>query len=184
MLETKPCFWFERNLCLQVVYLSVLFLVWGSYRSLRMVVLELFTFYFCCLAWWLLTAIDTREPLYSEASAEALHLYLLCSLCSVDHLHGNRGAVTWHVSLNIAQHWEKFTISLEIYWFTGLSNQFPPSKFTIKWVCYDSELHRSPCWWHCIDYCILILHVFFSKLSFIFNFLSCCSLFFFSCFVL
>lgn len=44
------------------------------------------------------------EPLYSETSDEPLHLYLLCSLCSVDHLHGicNRGAVTWHLPPNIA----------------------------------------------------------------------------------
>lgn len=154
MLEIKPCFWFQCNLCLQVIYFNALFLVSGSYSSLRMVGLELFTFYFCCLAWCLLTAIDTLKPLYSETSDEALHLYLLCS---VDHLRGScsRAAVTWHMPLNIA-----LGAPRKIYYFTSLSNPFSPSKFTIKWVCYDSELQRNPCWWHCIDYCILILHVF------------------------
>lgn len=78
-------------------------------------------------------------------------------------LHGrwafhSRGTVTWLVQHGIAQHCSRS--SERDLQFTWLSNQFSPFKFTINWVCYESELQRSPCWWHCIDYCILILHVF------------------------
>lgn len=175
----NPCFWFGRNLCLQVTDLNVLLLVWGSYRSLRMVVLELFTFYFCSLAWWLSAAIDTMEPLYSETSAEALHLYVLCSLCSLDHLHGNRGAVTWHVPLNIAQHCSRST-----------ERNLPfHLKFTVKSISpFQIHYKVGLLWlWASEKPMLMTLHrllhpnlaCLFSKLSFIFNlcFLSCCIFF-------
>lgn len=66
----------------------------------------------------------------------------------------------WLDLCNMALHNIALGAVIEIYYFTWLTNQFSPSKFTINWVCYESELQRSPCWWHCIDYCILILHVF------------------------
>lgn len=178
----KPNCVFDLNSCLQVMYLDVLFLVWGCYRSLRRIVLELFTFYFCYLAWWLLTATDTMEPLYSETSDVPLHLYLLCFLCSVDQLHcrwalHNRGVVTWHVQFNTAQHCSRSTERNLLF------------HLIVKSICpFQIHYKVGLLWlWASEEPMLMTLHrllhpnlaCLFSKLSFIFNlyFLSCCSVF-------
>lgn len=88
----------------------------------------------------------------------SLHLFLCCSVDHGSWAFHSRGAVTGIVHWGIAQHCSRS--SEKDFYFAWLLNQFTPSRFHYKLFCYESELQRSPYWCHCIDHCILILHVF------------------------
>lgn len=145
------------------MYLSALFMIERSDTLWKRVVLELRTFYFCHLAWWLLTATDAMEPLHSESFDVPVHQYVCCSLCSRGQLHGrwafpNRGVVTCPVQHGIAQNCARSNERDLL--FHLIIKSICPFQIHCKVGLLWTELQRSPCWWHCIDYCSLILHVF------------------------